>query len=166
MTEHPAGSLNGLLGYLANTRAPVVVVGGMAVIVHGYVRATGDVDVVIAEGPETARWLRRIVVDLDVSEDRNAQPLNLELLDGTRNVGLQTRYGLLDVLIEGASPLRYDELVEGGLTVDFADGALTIIGLAHLRLMKELAGRLQDRLDLEHLRDVHGTLPAPPTAAD
>lgn len=39
MTEHPAGSLNGLLGYLADTQAPVVVVGGMAVIVHGYVRA-------------------------------------------------------------------------------------------------------------------------------
>lgn len=164
MSEAPA-SLNGLLAYLADSGAPAVIVGGMAVIVHGYVRATGDVDVVMAEGAETARWLRRIAADLDVSLDRNGRPLTSAMLNGTDNVGLQTKYGLLDVLIEGSTPLRYDELVAGGLTVDFADGSLVVVGLAHLRLMKDLAGRLQDRLDLEQLQSVHGELPAPPEPA-
>lgn len=164
MSDPSGPSLNGLLGYLAEAQVPAVIVGGMAVIVHGYVRATGDVDVVMAEGPQTSQWLQRIVEDLDVTEDRNGRPLTPSFLDGTKNVGLRTMHGLLDVLIEGVSPLRYQELVDGSLTIDFAGGTLTVVGLAHLRLMKELAGRLQDRLDLEHLRDIYGTLPPPPVA--
>lgn len=143
-----------------------MVVGGMAVIVHGYVRATGDVDVVMAEGPGTAAWLRRIVDDLDVSVDRSGRPLTEAMLAGTDNVGLRTRYGLLDVLMEGATPLRYDELLAGSLTVDIAGGTLHVVGLSHLRLMKEMAGRLQDRLDLEQLGKVHGQLPPVPQPSE
>lgn len=158
-------SLNGLLAYLAEMRVPAIVVGGMAVIVHGYVRATGDVDVVMAEGADTARWLTRIVHDLDVTADRNGRALAPAMLSGRENVGLRTRYGLLDVLIEGSTPLTYDELVAGGIAIDFGDAPLNVVGLPHLRLMKSMAGRLQDRLDLEHLREIHGEPPPAPEAA-
>jgi hypothetical protein len=159
-------SLNGLLAYLAEQDVPAVVVGGMAVIVHGYVRATGDVDVVMAEGAETAQWLTRIAHDLEATVDRNGRPLVPAMLSGTDNVGLRTRHGLLDVLIEGSTPLKYAELVAGGITIDFADGTINVVGLAHLRLMKELAGRLQDQLDLEQLGVIHGALPAAPEPAE
>ncbi len=59
----PAPALSGLLAYLAQNDVPAVLVGGMAVIVHGYVRATGDIDVVMAEGPVTARWQDRLDLD-------------------------------------------------------------------------------------------------------
>lgn len=119
----------------------------------------------MAEGPETGRWLRRIADDLEVTTDRSGRPLVRETLTGTDNVGLRTRYGLLDVLMEGATPLQFHELLAGSMTIDVAGGTLNVVGLGHLRLMKEMAGRLQDRLDLEQLQRIHGQLPQPPEPA-
>ncbi|MFA4927671.1 MAG: hypothetical protein WC558_04090 [Patulibacter sp.] len=68
--------------------------------------------------------------------------------------------------MEGATPLRYDELLRGSMTVDVEGGALNVVGLPHLRLMKEMAGRLQDRLDLEQLHKIHGPLPPTPSPAE
>lgn len=157
-------ALSGLLAYLARSEVPAVVVGGMAVIVHGYIRATGDVDVVMAEGPETARWLRKIADELGATTDRNGRPLTPDMLAAQDNVGLRTRHGLLDVLMEGAAPLQYEDLLRDSVTIDVVGGTLNVVGLSHLRLMKEMAGRLQDRLDLEQLQKVHGPLPEPPGA--
>lgn len=63
-------------------------------------------------------------------------------------------------------PQALSGLLRGSMTIDVADGTLNVVGLPHLRLMKEMAGRLQDRLDLEQLQKIHGELPPTPAPAE
>lgn len=86
-----------------------VVIGGIAVIRHGVVRATKDVDVMLApaQGSQTA------LIDL-VGEWAATRPdgtaLDKRDLAIGQNIHLATRHGLLDALAEQSPPLTYEEV--------------------------------------------------------
>lgn len=134
-----------LLRSLNAENVPYLIVGGYAVIVHGYVRATKDLDIWIEPDERYAealgRSLRAIGVHVPVFELMR----NLRESAGLRLGGEDSRIDLL-FRVAGVDFARsYARRVE-------VDGMVILfIGLEDLRTSKRAAGRLQDQLDLENL---------------
>ena len=89
--------LAGLIGVLAEYRVGYVVIGGVAVAAHGYVRATEDVDVVPDPDRENLDRLGNALVSLDArltaDPAREIGPAERQALYRGRNLTLTTRAG-------------------------------------------------------------------------
>jgi hypothetical protein len=152
-----------LLLALTNAQVDFVVIGGVAVGVHNYVRATKDLDIVPNPAPENLARLARLLLDIKAQHhgigdfSPNEFPFDptdpVQLAEGA-NFRLDTAHGPLDILqwVSGIdADLAYDELAPQSLTVKFRDTQIRVCSLEHLRAMKRAAGRPQDLEDLAHL---------------
>lgn len=133
-----------------------VVVGGVAVAAHGYVRATADVDLVPEHGRSNLERLAHALRALDATLPGAAQaPFDLgrhlgELMK-RRNLTLDTRLGGVDVLQNVPGLSSFETLDAEAIETDVLGVPVRICSLAELRRMKEATGRPQDLADLENL---------------
>jgi|ERR1700727_577774 hypothetical protein len=154
---------------LALTRAQVefVVIGGVAVAVHGFVRATQDLDIVPARDAENLQRLAQLLEEIDAQHvgiegfERDEFPYDATdpaaLLDGA-NLRLETRLGPIDIMqwvagLDGES--AYNELSTAIVSVAFRGAEIHVCSLKHLLAMKRAAARPQDLEDLGRLLDPH-----------
>lgn len=157
--------VDALLRVLRNHEVEFVVIGGLAVAAHGYVRATKDLDIAPRPQPENRRRLFAAL------ESVQAEPLELaefapaelpveftpEALDGGGNWALRTTVGRIDVMQWVAAAEDYDRLCDNALAVELPDvGRVLFAGFDDLVAMKQAAGRPEDRVDLERLRELRG----------
>jgi Nucleotidyltransferase of unknown function (DUF6036) len=156
-----------ILKVLREHRVEFVVIGGFAVILHGVVRATKDIDIVPEQSEANLERLWAALVDLQAKPAEIADFLPEEmpvsftldgLVEGGGNWVLETRLGRVDVMqwvtgVESYAALRAaaeaDDVPEAGGIVWFA-------GFDDLIEMKREAGRDQDLLDITALRMAHG----------
>lgn len=124
--------------------------GGVAVTIHGFVRATRDIDLLVAEA-DVER-----VLDLLRPEGWRFPAIPMTFDRGTPKERVVQRVSK----IQGAQVLVLDLLVvgppfraawQGRERVELTDGALWVVSRQGLAQMKRLAGRAQDLADLEHL---------------
>lgn len=124
-----------------------LVVGGWAVIYHGYPRATDDLDVWIAVSPTNAE--RVVNVFREFGFDVPELSTNL-FLKGDSIV----RIGVEPVRIEvmtSISGVQFEECYRGRLETTLDEEPVSLINLDHLRRNKKASGRLKDLSDLENL---------------
>jgi hypothetical protein len=124
-----------------------LLVGGWAVIYHGYPRATDDLDIWIAIAPENAARAVRALREFgfDVPE------LSADLLLQNDQI---VRMGIEPVRIEvmtTISGVRFGECYPERLETTLDDEPVSLINLQHLRINKEASGRHKDLSDLENL---------------
>lgn len=152
-----------LLLALRDAGVRFVVIGGIAVGVHGYVRATKDLDIVpdpdIENLTRLAQLLRELgaqhvgVGDLEADEFPY-DPTDPEQLAQGANFRLETRLGPLDIMqwVSGIdTEPAFAQLARGAMAVPFRGERLLVSGLDDLRAMKLAAGREQDLRDLAEL---------------
>lgn len=133
-----------------------VVIGGIAVQAHGYIRATNDVDIVVE--PRTLN-LSRLSEALAALESELRTPGTLELTDPHQLrqaplIPVMTRAGPLDVVnVEhvAGGPRSYEALRDAALRVDLRGCEIAVAALPDLIRMKRAAGREQDLMDIEAL---------------
>lgn len=156
-----------LLKVLHDHDVEFVVIGGFAVILHGVVRATKDVDVVPEQSRENLVRLWEALVELDAQPEELADfrpeempvPFSLEgLIEGGGNWVLVTRLGRVDVMQWVAGVESYEELRANADSEDVPEvgGTVWFAGLDDLLAMKREAGRPQDLIDITALRMAHG----------
>ena len=138
-----------------------VLIGGHAVGVHGYPRATRDTDFMLAPGEENWRRALGALVSLGASHP-GGRPIDPEQDPPREHLRVDSPAGPVDLLEEGGSPLTFEEVRAQALTVDLDGVELPVCGLAHLVALKRLAGRSRDVADLDELREAHGELPQLP----
>lgn len=133
-----------------------VVIGGLAVIRHGYVRATIDIDICYARSPEN---LRRSVAALAPHAPRlRGAPPELPFFWDERtlrnglNFMLTTALGDIDLLGEVTGVGGYGELSLRADEQDVFGHRIKIMSLDDLIRSKAAAGRAKDLIDLEALR--------------
>jgi hypothetical protein len=148
--------LRALLETLNQHEVRFVVIGGVAVGAHGYVRATDDLDIVPDPSGDNLNRLARALSDvratLPLAEGRAFQPAgDVIALTQRRNMTLDTSQGALDIVQRAAGVPSYGELVDHAVQSDLLGVAVCVCSLAHLRQMKEARGSAQDRADLEEL---------------
>lgn len=152
-----------LLLALTDAGVRFIVIGGVAVGVHGFVRATKDLDIVPDPSPENLAKLARLLVEIeakhvglgDFSPDEFPfDPTNSEQLAEGANFRLDTSGGPLDILqwVSGIdADFAYTELAPHAMPVQFRGNQILVCSLDHLRVMKRAAGRPRDLEDLEQL---------------
>ena len=135
-----------------------VLIGGIALIRHGVVRATRDVDVILAPEPENLENLRTLIANWRATRP-DGSPLPEDAVTSGRTIHLSTPHGELDVLVELLPPLSFTELA-GRAESRRVDGVEAMIcSLADLVALKRIAGRERDLVDLHDLEAAHGELP-------
>lgn len=150
-----------LLAALRDADVGFIVIGGFAVSAHGYIRATKDLDIVPDPDPENlarlANLLRRLGAEvLGMEEFENEElpdPRDPEALALGGNFVLITKHGRLDVMQLVSPDLEYADLESAAIEDEVFGHRVRFCGYEHLVAMKEAAGRDQDIIDLEHLRD-------------
>lgn len=132
---------------LNDEKVDYLLIGGYAVNLHGYTRATVDMDVWIATSPENAgkliRAFDRYGFDVDgMSESIFTEPRSI------------VRFGEAPLKIEVVTTIggvEYAECRTNAIEVEVAGLTIPVIGLKDLRINKAASGRPKDLVDLEHL---------------
>lgn len=150
-----------LLADLNRAGLRYVVVGGIAVIRHGVVRATKDLDIVVAVDDDTATALAALRADWRATRP-DGTPEDRRLPSSGWPLHLRTVYGLIDVLAEQAPPLDLHGLLARAETRRVDGAAAPICSLQDLVALKRRSARSTDLEDLNRLETAHGELPPPP----
>jgi len=138
-----------------------VIVGGLALIRHGVVRATKDIDAVVAMDADNLARLEALLDRWEVTNP-NGTPLRMRALTPGSVLALRTHHCLVDILSEQLLPAPFEDVLRRS-DVKRIDGVeAPICSLVDLVAMKRAAGRGSDELDLERLSDAHGELPSAP----
>lgn len=150
-----------LLANLAAAGVRFVVVGGVAVVIHGYARLTADVDLVLDLGSEnvrravdtlTARGLRPM---LPVNAADFADPEIRQRWIDHNNLQVFSMVDptnpILTVDLFAREPLPFEDLWTAAALVELGGRTIRIASLPHLIAMKRMSGRPQDLADIEKL---------------
>jgi hypothetical protein len=141
---------------LADYGVDFVVIGGIAVQTHGYLRGTHDVDIIVRPTTLNLSRLSEALADLH-GELRGGGTLRLTDPHQLRRaplIPLMTRSGPLDIVhidhVAG-SPGDYERLRQAAISVELEGRSVAVTGLSDLIRMKRAAGRDQDLADIEVL---------------
>jgi len=141
---------------LAEHGVEFVVVGGVAVQVHGHVRMTNDVDLIPA--PERAN-LDRLAKALHELKARVLNPgsenleIDASMLPRATLWQFSTDLGDIDLLHDAPGAAAFGELRSRALVVKLGDTSIPIAGLDDLIAMKRAAGRPVDLEDIAALTE-------------
>jgi len=135
-----------------------VLVGGIALIRHGVVRATRDVDAVFDPDPDNVRKIQALVDKWQATRP-DGSPVPQDSIAAGRNIHLATEIGDLDLVSEAAAGIRFSDLLARAETKKVDGVEAPICSLADLVAMKRAVGRERDLADLAELREAHGELP-------
>lgn len=138
-----------------------VLIGGIALIRHGVVRATRDIDAAFDPNPENLERIRSLIDRWEATRP-DGSPLPDDGVSAGRSIHLKTPHGELDLVAESAAGLNFEDLLARS-EVRRVDGVETpICSLGDLVAMKRAVGRERDLADLVDLEAAHGELPEPP----
>ena len=163
-----APDIPAILSTLSRRHVAAVVIGGVAVAHHGYVRATKDVDIVPQPDAENLSRLWEALVELearpletnDFRVEELPVPFDRDALLQLGNWAVETRHGRLDILQYVSGKLEtvadYEALARDADEARFAFGTVLFASYRDLVDFKNLAGRDQDLIDIRALREARG----------
>jgi predicted nucleotidyltransferase len=135
-----------------------VLIGGIALIRHGIVRATRDVDAVFDPDPSNVERIRTLIERWGATRP-DGSPIPEGSIVGNRTIHLATPHGDLDLLAENVASMGFSDLLARA-DIRRVDGVeAPICSLADLVALKRIAGRERDQVDLSDLEAAHGELP-------
>lgn len=153
-----------LLQSLADARVDYVLVGGLAVQLHGFLRATVDVDLVLAMNDSN---LDRFI---EVTKRFGLMPVVPVPIDALKNAGQIEQWyrekgmlafalrepeaggGVVDVLVRPG--ISFDRLSSGAVKGKLFGREVLIASVDDLIEMKRLANRPKDQLDIAALEKI------------
>lgn len=153
--------LRSLLELLHTREIRFVVIGGVAVAAHGYVRGTADLDLVPDPDPDNlkrvAEALDELNATLPTARDRRFDPASdTGVIRRGGNVTADTRFGGLDVVQHARGVPSYSQLDADAVDTELLGVPARVCSLARLREMKEAGGRPEDKADLANLPESEG----------
>lgn len=147
-----------IIGDLNEAEVAYVVIGGLAVISHGVVRATRDVDAIVAQDESNLARISNLV-DTWGATRPDGSPLPDGWIRPGRVLSLSTPHGGVDLLPDQGPRLTFEHLTHRSSVRRFDGEPAKVVSLADLVALKRIAGRPADELDLTRLREAHGDLP-------
>lgn len=138
-----------------------IVVGGVAVVLHGYARLTVDIDLVIALNQENA--IRAIMALTSIGLVPRIPVNPLDFADESIRESWRTeKHALVFTMIDPSNPffgvdlfieppISYEVLDQSAEVKDMAGIPVRVCSLDALRRMKQSSGRAKDLADLEGL---------------
>jgi predicted nucleotidyltransferase len=143
-----------ILRVLGSREVEFVVVGGVAVQTHGYLRSTQDLDVIPRPNLVNLSRLGEALAELGARMWRGRRAVDVtdpQLLKRAPLVPLMTDHGRIDLLnleLTAGAPGSYEELRAAAVEVVLDGHTVAIAGLDDLIRMKRAVGREQDLADI------------------
>jgi hypothetical protein len=136
---------------LNSNKVKYLLIGGYAVIIHGFVRNTSDIDIVVSNDPENAARCVAALTEFgfagtDLSENLFSTPKNV------------VRMGVVPMKIEIMNYINGVDFVDAyarRVSHTIEDIQISVISLSDLVANKKQVGRLQDLLDIEKLKEIN-----------
>ena len=155
MASWPEFSATDLLRHLVRRGVDFVVVGGIAMVIHGSARLTQDLDICFATDDANLSVLGAALSEVGaklrgIAEEVPFVP-DARTLRQPSIVTLETRHGPLDLLREPSGAPPYEELRRRATRIEIDGMAVLVASLDDLASMKRAAGRPKDHLDLEEI---------------
>ncbi len=157
-------SMYDLLATLSSGKIDYILVGGLAVALHGYQRVTMDVDVVLALDDEN---LAKFV---DCAKSANLKPVLPVPIESLRDAALIDQWhrenGMLAFALRGPNVMAtvidllvrpvvsFDELKRNAVTKRVGPLSIPVASIDDLITLKTGTGRSKDALDIEELRKI------------
>jgi hypothetical protein len=147
-----------LLRRLSEAEVDFVVIGGIAVVLHGSARLTRDLDIVFSPDEANLAALGQVLVDLNAKlrgvEEHVPFVPDGRTLANVQLLTLTTDAGWLDIhrRPDGAPP--YSTLKRRAETKDLDGFSVRVASPDDLLAMKRAAGRAQDLVDVEELEAI------------
>jgi predicted nucleotidyltransferase len=138
-----------LLKLFNKNNVKYLLIGGYAVSIHGYVRATNDIDFAVASHAENARNIVAALTEFGFG----SSGISVELFTRDRNVvRMGVPPGKIEILnyLEGPG---FDAAYERRKTVEVENISINVIGLEDLCANKSAVGRPQDLVDVDKLKE-------------
>ncbi|HAK55274.1 MAG TPA: hypothetical protein DCP38_07295 [Acidobacteria bacterium] len=141
-----------------------VVVGGVAVVLHGHARLTADIDLACDLAPAQARLLIETLVNLGFAPRASVEPLDFAdpniRQSWIDDKGMEV-FSMVDradpmraVDIFAASPIEFEQLLARADEILLEATAVRVASIPDLIQLKRLAGRPQDLADIEQLERI------------
>lgn len=151
----PEFSPLGLLRTLVGHGVDFVVIGGIAMVIHGSSRLTQDLDICFAADQANLDVLGVALIELD-AKLRDVDGVSELMPDGRAlrrlsMITLDTSQGPIDLLREPDGAPPYAELRRRADRLNVDGIAVLVASLEDLAAMKRAAGRPTDALDLEQI---------------
>jgi predicted nucleotidyltransferase len=160
-------SVEAIVRSLNENEVRYLIVGGLAVVAHGYVRFTADFDVVVDFARENLERLQAALNELDY-QPRAPIPFEGFLDSQTREQWVEQKNMLVfslyspqhprtevDIFIQ--QPFNFDEAYARSAKREVTPGIeAQVVGLDDLLELKRQAGRAQDLADIEELESLRG----------
>lgn len=136
-----------LLQLLNSKKIKYLIVGGYAVALYGYPRATGDMDIWIALSADNAQKVAGTLKEFGFDTPQLKQELFLEKGKNIRMGNPPLRIEIL-TSIDGVD---FNDCYKNKKTVNIDNIKINFISLKDLKKNKKASGRHQDLADLENL---------------
>ena len=149
---------------LGEKKIRYAVAGGIALVLHGAVRFTSDLDLIIEL---SASNLENFISAMNELGYKPRLPVKTEdLLDPLMREKWRVEKGMevftfyhpelrinqVDVFIK--EPLNFDALEKELVWITARDVTIPVVSLSHLKILKRIAGRPQDFADIEALEEL------------
>lgn len=149
---------------LTEDKVPFVIVGGLAVVLHGHMRLTMDLDLAISLSNNNikklvnslteAGYVPRLPISLNDFADQSTRE------DWIKNKGMKALnlwmppdpFSSLDIMID--IPVDFNQLLSGSEKMLLEETEVHVASIEHLILMKEKAGRDTDKADIIALKEI------------
>lgn len=134
-----------------------ITIGAFAVIAHGYVRATADIDLVVRQDRDNLERLAAAFAELNArlrgvdADLLEIDPTDPDVLANGASFTLDTDAGPVDYLNDVPGAGDYDDLRARAIQANAAGVAVRVVGLDDLIRMKRASGRPQDLRDIANL---------------
>lgn len=155
---------NEIFKELARERVKYAVTGGIALMLHGVVRFTADLDLIIELSDANVRHFLSVMKKLGympkqpVPADDFGNPEMRQTWSTEKNMLVFTFYHpirpmeLVDVFI--AEPIPFSEIEKNTIQFVAGDVSISVVSRELLKRLKRLAGRPQDLADMEMLDEL------------
>lgn len=161
--DEPSGpDLDGVVADANAVGLPYVVIGGFSVIANGFLRATKDSDLLVPDSPETDAAILRFLDRAEAARLSDGKTLVANDVAEAHHLRVKSRHGIVDIMRGGLPPLDYETVARDAIEAEVGGQPTRLASLRSIVGFKRLAGRPQDRRDLEELEAFHGELPIDP----
>ena len=141
-----------------------IVVGGIALVLHGVLRLTADLDLIVKlQSDNLAKFISvmkklKFKPKVPVKAEDFIDPVNRQTWIEEKGMRVFSFYnpavpaGLVDVFVD--EPIEYRKLEAGKEWVEAGGIRIPVVSIRHLIKLKEISGRPQDAADIRALREV------------
>jgi hypothetical protein len=138
---------------LNNCKVQYIMIGGVAVNLHGYQRTTADMDMWIKDSPENRISLRKAFNEYGLGDFESLQ--HLEFIPGSTYFHLRNNLRI-DIMttVKGLEKYSFDTCLAQASIATIYNIAIPFLHLNHLLESKKATNRSKDKLDILELEKI------------